>query len=89
MQNSHTHERTRSAPSSWTGRAQSGLSSARREATTPRIAAAVAVGAAAAALGLLRDPQRRERLRRTASELKGRLGLGHAPHAARSHPATS
>ena len=81
MQNSHSYDHTsspRSSDTSWRGRARSVLASARREATTPKIAAAVAAGAAAAAIGFLRDPQRRERLRQSASKLKARLGFGEA-----------
>lgn len=65
-------------------RAKAGWETARREATAPRIAAAVAVGAAAAAYGLLRNPDRRERLRQSAHDLRGRMNFGS--HNARSTP---
>jgi hypothetical protein len=76
----------RSMRDSLGSRARSGWETARREATTPRIAAAVAIGAAAAAYGLLRDPDRRERLRQSAhdltEDLKSRMHFGTETSAA-------
>jgi hypothetical protein len=75
---------------SLSSRARSGWDTARREATTPRIAAAVAIGAAAAAYGLLRDPDRRERLRQSAhdltQDLKSRMHFGSEHSASARQP---
>lgn len=76
--NQHRSDGSTHRGKSLSNRAKSGWETARREATTPRIAAAVAVGAAAAAFGLLRDPDRRERLRQSAHDLKSRMNLGSA-----------
>lgn len=71
MQRSNQHRGNKASNSSLSNRARSGLKAARREATTPRIAAAAAaIGAAAAAFGLLRDPDRRQRLRQRAHDFR-------------------
>lgn len=54
-------------------RARMGLTSARREATAPRLATVGALALGAAAFGLLRNPERRERLFKNARGLSDRL----------------
>lgn len=70
-------------------RARMGLSSARREATAPRLATVGALALGAAAYGLLRDPDRRERLTRSARELSDRLMSGWSRQPANPTPTAS
>lgn len=70
-------------------RARMGLSSARREATVPRLATVGALALGAAAFGLLRNPDRRERLTKSARDLSDRLASSWGRQSANSAPSAS
>jgi hypothetical protein len=70
-------------------RARMGLNSARREATAPRLATVGALALGAAAFGLLRNPERRERLTRNARDLSNRLMSGWGRQSANPTPNAS
>jgi hypothetical protein len=70
-------------------RARIGLNSARREATAARLATVGALALGAAAYGLLRDPDRRERLSKSARDLSDRLMSGWSRQSASPTPGAS
>lgn len=70
-------------------RARMGLNSARREATAPRLATVGALALGAAAFGLLRNPDRRERLTKSARDLSDRLTSGWGRQSANPAPNAS
>jgi hypothetical protein len=54
-------------------RARTSLDAARKEATAPRLATVGALALGAAAFGLLRNPQRRQRLAKSMKDLYRRI----------------
>ena len=70
-------------------RARMGLNSARREATAPRLATVGALALGAAAYGLLRDPDRRGRVIKSARDFSDRLMSAWSRPTAHSAPSAS